>query len=89
MTKEDLINHIVAEMHSHESNGGSSGSPDDVLCQNCGLQITHERVSRGGDLDDYVIHRVPTHGGQEISSVFYCGPNCLKESMDRLFDLND
>lgn len=89
MSREDLVDHIVSEMNRAGATTDVAESPDSVLCQNCGAQIIHESTSETGELTDYVVHRVPEHGTNEMSSVFYCGSDCFQRSIKDLFDYSD
>lgn len=53
-------------------------STDEIYCQYCGSHISE-------DESDYVVHRIPEHGKDLTRSVFYCGPDCFRSSMDELF----
>lgn len=87
MGREDLINHIDREMR-RETNRSSQTDETAVFCQHCGTQIADGNTDTQTTLtSDYIVHRIPEHGGQKIKSVFYCGRSCFNEAMSDLLSV--
>jgi hypothetical protein len=83
MGRQQITEHIEAELSGRSTEGTEPQEVTDVLCQHCGIGIETE----GQRPDDYVVHSVPSHGGSGQSFVFYCGPTCFQDAMDELLDV--
>lgn len=84
MGRQAITEHIRQELHEHSTtNPDKTNSTDAVLCQQCGTPIESDDQCQ----DDYIVHRVPSHGETEMHSVFYCGPSCFQDAMTSLFDV--
>jgi hypothetical protein len=88
MGRQDIINHIESEI-DRDSNGEQEEFNDPALCQHCGVQIISSDDTAPAKKDDYVVHRVPTHGESKMNTVFYCSPSCFNEAMSELFSPSD
>lgn len=88
MGRQDIIEHIETEMH-RDTAATKEENTRPLLCQHCGQQIGPEADDGLPEHEDYVIHRVPTHGESKMNSVFYCSPDCLDEAMTALFSVSD
>ena len=82
MGREDIITHIEHQAHGTPDSSSQTEHVDDIFCEHCGGGIDPTTPAQG----DYVVHRVPEHGADEIRSVFYCGSSCFTDAMDNLFD---
>jgi len=86
MGREDVHAQIQAEMRSGTTTSGQQA--DVTLCQYCGQQL----AGPDADLDiegEYVIHRVPEHGGDQHRSVLYCSTGCFQDAIDELFSVEE
>jgi len=82
MAREEIVQHIQAELQ-RDTTPSSGREIDGTVCHHCGIVI--ETGDEG--TDDYVAHRVPSHGESGSKFAFYCGPDCFQEAMDELFDV--
>lgn len=73
--REAILDHIRMEMDGREN---KAPEPTDIVCQNCGTRIVDDNTG------DYIIHRVPEHGEDMTTSVFYCSRDCFNELFERL-----
>jgi hypothetical protein len=83
MGRQELIEHIEAELSGRSDGTTEPQEITDPLCQRCGVPIEAE----GSKPDDYVVHSIPAHGESGRSFVFYCGPDCFQDAMDELLDV--
>lgn len=83
MGRQELINHIEAELSDSSDETAKPQEITEPLCQQCGCIIETD----GNTPDDYVVHSIPSHGDSGRSFVFYCGPECFQDSMDDLLDV--
>lgn len=88
MGRQEIIDHIETELN-RDTTQTTEKDTQLLLCQHCGQQIGPESDSELPENDDYVIHRVPTHGKSKMNSVFYCSPDCFDEAMTALFSISD
>jgi len=83
MGRQEIVEHIEAELSGRSDEATSSSEITEALCQHCGLMIEAE----GQQPDDYVVHSIPSHGESGRSFVFYCGPDCFQDAMDELLNV--
>lgn len=83
MGRQEIVEHIEAELSDRLDEPTSSSEITEALCQHCGHMIEEE----GQQPDDYVVHRIPSHGESGRSYVLYCGPDCFQDAMDELLNV--
>jgi hypothetical protein len=83
MGRQDLINHIEAELDTGSDIESEKGSRP-ALCQNCGHEIVSED-EKNSQQGDYIVHRIPAHGESRMNTVFYCSVSCFKRDMAEMF----
>jgi hypothetical protein len=82
MGRQELIQQIETELRGQSPETRSNQSISDTLCQHCGSTIVSDDTH-----GDYVVHRIPAHGTDDMRTAFYCGPTCFQDAMDDLFDV--
>lgn len=73
MSRRDILNHIRESMADDMS---FDPTAKDVVCRECGDVIDFEM--------EYVIHRVPEHGEDEMTTAVFCGGSCFTSYFNRL-----
>jgi hypothetical protein len=83
MGRQQITEHIEAELSGRSTEATEPQETTDVLCQYCGIGIETE----GQRPDDYVVHSIPSHGESGRNFVLYCSPACFQEAMGELLDV--
>jgi len=83
MGREEIIQHIQAEAREETNASAATEEINETICHHCGVVIE----TGDSSTDEYVAHRVPSHGERGSEFAFYCGPDCFQAAMDALFDV--